>query len=152
LLAAGLMYYLWENQQGQRNQELVQRVRAMALVVEGELSSSIDRLRVLAEDPHLAAGSLEVFHQRLQQLLSLNEDWGNIILLDDKRQLLDAAVPFGTPLPDVRPVSFGPGWIADGRPRTSDLSNARIRGQSTVAIGLPVAREDGQPVQALVVG
>ena len=59
LLAAGLMYYLWENQQGQRNQELVQRVRAMALVVEGELSSSIDRLRVLAEDPHLAAGSLE---------------------------------------------------------------------------------------------
>src|SRR5690606_12659667 len=98
------------------------------------------------------AGSLEVFHQRLQQLLSLNEDWGNIILLDDKRQLLNAAVPFGTPLPEVRPVTFEPGWIADGRPRTSDLFNARIRGQSTVAIGLPVAREDGQPVQALVVG
>ncbi len=152
LLAAGLMYYLWDYQQDQRNQELVHRVRAMALVVEGEVESTVKRLRVLAKDPHLAAGALEAFHARLQQQLAVNGDWGNIILLTEQRQVVNAAVPFGTELPEVRSGRYRPGWIAAGNPLTSDIFTARLRGTPTVAIGYPVPKSGGQPEQALVVG
>ena len=151
LLAAGLMYYLWEYQEDQRNQELVHRARAMALVVEGEVGSTVERLRVLAKDPHLAAGALAAFHERLQQLLAVNDDWGNIILLTEERQVVNAAVPFGTALPEVR-ERFSPGWIAAGKPVTSDIFTARLRGWPTVAIGYPVPLDGGEPEQALVVG
>ena len=151
LLAAGLMYFLWSYQQDQRNQELVHRVRAMALVVEGELESTVERLRVLAKDPHLSAGALDAFHARLQQLLALNDDWGNIILLTQERQIINAAVAFNTELPEVVIDRFGPGWIGAGKPVTSDIFTARLRGKPTVAVGVPVLREDGPAEQALVV-
>jgi signal transduction histidine kinase/ActR/RegA family two-component response regulator len=153
LFAAGLLYFLWDYQQTQRNQEQMARVRALASLVEGELQSSIARLRLLASDPQLdetPSGS-SAFHQRLTQLLRQSEDWANLVLLAPDRQLLNASVPYGTPLPDSIQQSYQKEAFETGQPVTSDLFTARVRGVRTLAIAVPVFR-DGKVAYVLVAG
>jgi signal transduction histidine kinase len=151
VFAAGLLYFLWDYQQTQRNQELLARVRVMASMVEGELESTTTRLRLLASDPQLDVATLADFHQRLRDLLQQNGDWSNLLLISRERQLLNAAVPFGTPLPETGRWPYQRNAFETGRPATSDLFTARVRKGSTVAIAVPVFR-DGKAEYALVAG
>lgn len=151
IFSAGLIYFLWEYQQSQRNQELLARVRTMASLVESELESTVARLRVLASDPQLHSASLSSFHGRLVRLLQQNDDWANLLLVSTERQLLNAAVPFGTPLPELDGASLPRESFASARPVTSDLFKARVRGANTVAIAVPVVHDD-TVAYALVAG
>ena len=151
IFAGGLLYFLWDYQQSQRNQEQLARVRTMASLVESELESTVTRLRMLASDPQLDGAALADLHGRLRQLLLENDDWTNLLLISRERQLINAAVPFGTPLPATGHLPYQREAFLTGRPAVSDLFTARVRGASAVAIAVPVFR-DGKIPFALVAG
>ena len=151
LFAAGLVYFLWDYQQNQRHQEQLGRVRALASLVEGEVQSTVARLQVLASDRLLESSSLAAFHQRLREQLRQSQDWANLVLLAPEGQLLNASVPYGTPLPTSVNHPYQRLAFESGDPVLSDLFIARVRGTPTVGVALPVIR-DGKVAYVLVAG
>jgi signal transduction histidine kinase/ActR/RegA family two-component response regulator len=151
LFAAGLVYFLWDYQQTQRHQEQLGRVRALASLVEGEVQSTVARLQVLSSDRQLHESSLEAFHERLQEQLRQSPDWSNLVLLSPEGQLLNASVPYGTPLPMSGNHDYQRRAFDSGEPVISDLFTARVRGKQTVGVALPVMRE-GKVAYVLVAG
>src|SRR5215203_5243162 len=72
LFAGVLFYFLWDNQQTQRNQEQLARVKTMAVLVENEIQNVISRLQVIASDPTLDPRTLREFDARCRRLLAEN--------------------------------------------------------------------------------
>ncbi|HXD52640.1 MAG TPA: hypothetical protein VN689_12155, partial [Burkholderiales bacterium] len=102
LFAGILFYFLWDSQQSQRAYEQLARVRTMAVLVDNELDNVIGRLRVIATDPLLDTSDLRALDARCRLWLAANEDWENLLLISREQQLINVAVPFGTPLPNRR--------------------------------------------------
>ena len=148
LFSAGLLYFLWDYQQNERNQEQLARVRALASLMEAELQSTVARLGLLASDPQLHEASLAAFHERLRLLLSQSTDWANLVLLSPERPLLNASVPYGAALPESL-HDYHRQVFETGRAAISDLFIARARRAQTVAVAVPVFR-DGRVAYALV--
>jgi signal transduction histidine kinase/ActR/RegA family two-component response regulator len=151
LFAAGLVYFLWDYQQSHRNQEQLERVRALASLVEGEIQSTVARLQVLASDPQLGEGSLEAFHQRLRRQLRQSQDWANLVLMSPEGQVINASMPYGTPLPASVAQPYQQQAFETGNAATSDLFTARVRGVPTVGVAVPVFQE-GKVAYVLVAG
>ena len=140
LFAGILFYFLWDSQQSQREYEQLARVRTMAVLVENELDNVIGRLRVMATDPLVDTADLRALDARCRLWLAANEDWENLLLISRERQLINVAVPFGTPLPNRRPVEYQDAAFATLRPAVSDLFTSRVRGGEIVSIAMPVIR------------
>ena len=76
------------------------RNRAFMAAVDAELKGTIVTLKALSASRMLARGDLRGFHQTLVAALATQGSWLNVVVLDpDGRQLVNAAVPWGTPLP-----------------------------------------------------
>ena len=140
LFAGILFYFLWDSQQSQRAYEQLARVRTMAVLVDNELDNVIGRLRVIATDPLLDTSDLRALDARCRLWLAANEDWENLLLISREQQLINVAVPFGTPLPNRRPVDYQDAAFATLRPAVSDLFTSRVRGGEIVSIAMPVIR------------
>jgi signal transduction histidine kinase/ActR/RegA family two-component response regulator len=141
LLAGALFYFLWQAQQDSRDAEAVARARTMAALVQSELDSTIHRLELLARSPLLAPESLPAFYAQLQMLLPDNEDWGNLLLISREEQLLNARLPYGSPLPRLGDLPYQQQAFNTGKPAVSDLFRARTRPIETVDVAYPVVRE-----------
>ncbi|HEY2336105.1 MAG TPA: ATP-binding protein [Burkholderiales bacterium] len=76
------------------------RNRAFMAAVDAELKGTIVTLKALSASRMLANDDLAGFHQTLVAALATQGSWINVVLLDpDGRQVINAAVPWGTPLP-----------------------------------------------------
>ena len=151
-LFAGLLFYLlWDNQQTLRNQEQIARVKTMAALVENELANVISRMQIIANDPPIDGQNPGALHARFRQLLAANADWENLLLMSREKQLVNAIVPFGTPLPDRQPVGYQAQAFATMQPAVSDLFTSRMRGAEIVSIAVPVIR-NGSADYLLLVG
>jgi signal transduction histidine kinase/ActR/RegA family two-component response regulator len=88
------------------------RNRAFMTAVEAEVNGHISSLQAVASSRALAAGDLHRFHEEAVGVLASQSGWLNLILLaPDGQHLVNALVPWGTPLrnnaqqPDsLRPV------------------------------------------------
>ncbi|MET0312640.1 MAG: ATP-binding protein [Burkholderiaceae bacterium] len=151
LFATALLIFVWQTQQNHRDNEQLARVRTIAALIDSEIDSSIQRLNYLATDPLLEADTMAQFHERARRLLLGNSDWANLLLVSPESHVMNAAVPWGTPLPQSANLPYQVEPLTTLRPAISDLYTARIRNAPTVAISVPVIR-DGKAVYALVVG
>ena len=80
------------------------RNRAFMAAVDAELKGTIVTLKALSASRMLARDDLAGFHRTLVAALATQGSWLNVTLLDPRgRQLVNAAVPYGTPLP-ARPA------------------------------------------------
>ena len=76
------------------------RNRAFMSAVDAELKGSIVTLQALAGARSLASGDLEAFYNDAAAVLRTQPGWLNLILHSpDGQQLVNAYVPWGTPLP-----------------------------------------------------
>jgi hypothetical protein len=76
------------------------RNRAFMTAVDTEVNSSVTSLQAIASSRALAGGDLETFHQDAVAALATQPNWLNLVLLTPGgRYLVDAFVPWGTPLP-----------------------------------------------------
>lgn len=149
ILAGVLFYFLWQAQQESRDIEQVARARTMAALVQSELDSTVNRLELLARSPLLAPDSMPAFYAQLQMLLPDNEDWANLLLISREEQLINARLPYGSPLPRLGDLPYQQQAFASGKPAVSDLFRARTRPVETVDVAFPIAR-NGQVAYLLI--
>jgi len=81
------------------------RNRAVMSAVDAELRGTIGTLRSIAVVRSLASDDLEGFHATARAILETQPGWNNLLLHDPAgRQVLNASLPWGTPLL-VQPLS-----------------------------------------------
>jgi PAS domain S-box-containing protein len=128
--------------------DLMSEARTMSAEVDREIVGEIERLQALAASPSLREGDFAEFQRQAEASLAFRQS-GNIILVDrNVRQLVNTAVPFGTPLPTtVIPEAMVPEplvpepitrALATGRPQVTDLFMAPLLKRLLFGIMVPV--------------
>ena len=139
----------------QENESLINaakaRNRATMSAVDGVVRDAISTLGALTVTPSLKDGDLQAFHAMTREVLATQPSWNNMLLHDvDGRQLVNASVPWGTPLlaTPVAPDSIARA-VASGRPVVDNLAPAPLlNNQLGIPVRVPVIR-DGKPVYVL---
>ena len=116
--------------------------RALSLVVDHELSSSIAALTTLGTSEHLDRGDLRAFYEQALRARRAHAAWITINLTDPTgHQLLNLSRPFGEPLPSLADFPMIQQAVATRRPAVSDLFVGRVLGMAVVGISVPVQRD-----------
>jgi signal transduction histidine kinase/ActR/RegA family two-component response regulator len=145
LFAAVLMVLLWRQQQAALFRSLQDTARAVSLAVDREIESTIKRLEVLSNEDSFRAEQWAEFHRATQRLVTISDDWTNLLVFsDDGDELVNVRIAGGQPLPQYDSVDYVRGVISEGRPTISDLFVSPTSGQEVVHVAVPVFRA-GQP-------
>ena len=116
---------------------LDETVRATALLVDGQVQRSIGALTALAQSPHLQTGNLEALYKQAQAIDQKPNVW--TLLLDETgTQLMNTAVPFGTPPPPAGALDRVTKVLATGRPLVSDVIVGPATGRLVTTLYVPV--------------
>ena len=116
--------------------------RISLVSIDRELTNTEAAVRMLATSPYLMQGDLAGFYQQAAFADKVGATWTS--LLDEHgQQLLNTAVPFGTPSPGPEAAARVAQVLAAGTPQVSNL----IRGQTTqsllVVVDVPLTTTGG---------
>ncbi len=136
--------YQYGREQGAAAEHALQdAARALAVVLDKHLDTTITALRVLGTSSRLDAGDLPAFHTQCLRVLGVNAEWRVISLFDaGGRRLLITSEPFGAILPPVPgPLSERFRRLVDTQaPGVSDLFASPLNKRLGVSVGVPVVR------------
>jgi signal transduction histidine kinase len=152
LLALGLavQYAEYENDKETASARTVELARSVALQVSRELEADVRALQVLAKAGRLRRGAIEAFRELAEAALSDRLEGANIMVVDENgQQLLNTALPPGTPLPPRQSLDNTRQVFASGEPRVSDVYFGAIVKRPAVAIEVPVKDETGRVMYTL---
>jgi signal transduction histidine kinase len=152
LLALGLavQYVEYENDRAVANERTLELARSVALQVSREVEADIRALQVLAKAGRLRRGAIEAFRELAESALSDRLEGANIMVVDERgQQLLNTALPPGTPLPPRQSLDNTREVFATGQPRVSDVYFGTIVKRPAVAIEVPVKDETGRVMYTL---
>ena len=139
IAAALAVAYVYRDAQHAQNRSMAETARAMALLVDNELETKEEVLRVLAAAPSLAENRLPVFYAYARSVVRSPD--AHIVLFDlASRQLLNTQSPFGSVLP-IRNASNLPELMAkygSGDTLVSDLFTGQVVKRQVFAIQVPV--------------
>jgi signal transduction histidine kinase/CheY-like chemotaxis protein len=146
LLAGGLSFMLFRQQQTLMRSEAVHQAEDMLGSVDRELFTQIELLKVLAQSPILdgVQPDLAAFHglaERFQGQLPL---WHRIILADtESHMLMRTGYPYGTPLPPLVDEESYRRVLDTGEPTIGDIAKPRESANSTprASFRVPVLRD-----------
>jgi PAS domain S-box-containing protein len=128
--------------------ELRSEARTLSGEVDREIIGEIGRLEALAASPSLRQGDFAAFQRQAEASLAL--DRGTIMLLDrSMRELVDTALPFGTPLKEAALQEPAQKAFATGKPQVTGLFVGSVIHQFMFGIVVPVPI-DGESRYALV--
>lgn len=122
---------------------LSETVRATALLVEGEIQRSVGALTALGQSDHLRTGNLQAFYE---QAMAVNQPPNVWTLLFDETgaQLLNTAVPYGTPPPEAQAQSRIAQTLTTQRLLVTDLNLGRVSGKMVTTLYLPARTHAGK--------
>ena len=137
--------------------DAVATARAMAAVLDKDLSSLESGLGIMAAAPQLAANDLAGFDQHARDALA-SQNANNYVLVDaEGNQLINTLRPFGAPLPGRgSPAPPNRGSVlrdvfANDATVLSNLFMGPVTGKPMLTMGVPV-HQNGKVVYALSVG
>lgn len=126
----------YERERAALEARLRQMTSVLSLVIDGEVKRRIAIGRALAASALLRAGDYQAFHEQAKHTA---EDIGGLIVLWNREgQIVNTAVPYGTPLPRG-PVSPFP--FAVDAPILTDLGEGRTTGMMLTTVQVPVRIE-----------
>lgn len=123
---------------------LHETVRASALLVDREVQRSIGAMTALGQSDHLRTGNLKGFYE---QALAINQPNVWTLLLDETgTQVLNTAVPFGTPPPLPLPTAVErvARVLAMDRLLVTDLITGPVTGKLLTTLYLPTKEWNGK--------
>jgi signal transduction histidine kinase/ActR/RegA family two-component response regulator len=152
MFGAGALYWSWQRQHGEIEQNLLETARASAIATARELDASRTTLQAMAQSQLLTDEKLEAFYRECQRVLLTQLAWQTIILTSPAgQQLLNLYRPFGAPLPDDSDRKHFQQVRATLEPAVSDVFVGRVARHGVVDIAVPVLR-DGRLKYILVAG
>jgi len=152
LLALGLavQYVEYDNDKAVASERTLELARSVALQVSRELEADTRALQVLAKAGRLRRGAIEAFRELAESALSDRLEGANIMVVDENgQQLLNTALPPGTPLPPRQSLENTREIFATGLPRVSDVYFGAIVKRPSVAIEVPVKDETSRMMYTL---
>jgi signal transduction histidine kinase len=151
-LAAGfLIVHSYARERASLETGTIATTRALAHLIDQELTGATAAMEVLASSAWLTAGNIESFHALAREVLQTRE--GNVIFLTDSsgQLLMNTLRPYGEPLPLSNALDLQRVLFETGRPSISDLYIGATSKQPQVAVGVPVLR-DGKVIYGLTMG
>ncbi|MBM4440064.1 MAG: response regulator [Candidatus Rokubacteria bacterium] len=121
------------------------RTLAVLTAVDAELRSSISTLEAIGASRALHAGDLRRFHDEVTRALASQPEWLSINLADaDGRQLLNARVPFGEPLPPVVDGESLDRAARTGKPAIGIILIGTVTGRHEFSVRVPIRAAGGR--------
>lgn len=112
-------------------------VLALLNAVDADLKSSMAALDAFAASPRLVRGDFDRLREEALQLLERRSGWLNLVVANEDRQLMNARLPAGSPLPEVMAPGSISTVIGSGSPNIGDVMLAPIVGQPAYAVQVP---------------
>ena len=144
VFATVVVILLWRHDRDATEARLRNTARALALAVDREAMSTVTTLNALASSEHLDRPDLRAFHATARRALESQRGagWLTVLLISrDGDQILDAARPFGAPLPrTIAPQELAE-VAATGRPAVSGLVTGTALDRPLVSVRVPVTRD-----------
>jgi signal transduction histidine kinase len=121
---------------------LEDRARAIALIINSDLASAEASLQALSTSNRLASRDLAGFYQQAKSLDRVDGAW--TVLLDaEGQQLINTAVPFGTPLPSPVARPRAQQVLRTQSTLVSDLILGPLTGKLVTTVNVPAVTRDG---------
>ena len=114
----------------------METVRATSLLVDGEVKHSLGALTALATSVHLQTGDFQSFYHPAAAIDEQPHVW-TILLNDTGTQVLNTAVPFGSPSPAPVAAQRVKTVLASRQPLMSDLIVGPVTGKLLTTLYLP---------------
>jgi signal transduction histidine kinase/ActR/RegA family two-component response regulator len=123
---------------------LHESVNGLALLVDGELSSTEAALQVLASSPSLANSDFQAFHAQAKRFNRGPDAW--IVLSDqDSRQIANTLRPFGSPLPPPGEQELARKILSANKTWVSHIRPGPVSGKMVTTLTVPVILANGKP-------
>lgn len=149
MASALVAWFDFGRERSRTEQTLLSNTRAVALLIDRELSATERKLRALATAPRVIRGDMEAFRKQIAGTLGEGE-W-IVVLEPSGQQVLNTLLPPGTPLP-MHPVPDNVRRVVETRQAlVSDLFFGPVSRRYTFSVEVPVLR-DGVVVYDLAMG
>jgi signal transduction histidine kinase/ActR/RegA family two-component response regulator len=143
LFTALLLYLHSQAQDHERQRAQIESVRLLATAVDNTLDSTVERLTIFARLWASTELSDAAIRAQARQALKASSDWSNLLALTrDGRGVFRADAPLGAAMPAGPPFAQWTPVFAARRPVITDLFPRPDAGGPTVAVGVPVVRDD----------
>lgn len=142
-LAGWLIWQGYCNERRAMERHISDAARALASVMEAELSKREALLKGLSVSAHLASGNLEAFDRQARNALAGSDEW--IVLIDShQQQRVNTSAQAGTPLPLVLDKTDHLPAINAGRTYISNLERGTLSGKLILVVSVPVTAPNGE--------
>src|SRR5437764_1954762 len=138
VFAAAAVVQQIENQRATTERETLGRAVSAMSAIDAKLRGSITMLEALATSQNLQSGDLRAFHEEARRILATQPEWLNIGLATaDRRQLMDAILPFGENAPFGDDSAFELA-VTTREPAVGDVQPGTAIRQPSVRVRVPV--------------
>jgi two-component sensor histidine kinase len=145
LFAAGVIYFNHMREREAAFERVLETVRAIRLVLDGEIRSVTLALEVLAGSQALARDDLDGFRRNVEALLKRYPEGSSVSLADRSgRQVFNSRAPAGEALPPRVNLDAIEEVFRTGHPYYSNLFTGSVARQRIITVNVPVFR-NGQP-------
>jgi signal transduction histidine kinase/CheY-like chemotaxis protein len=117
--------------------------RTALVSIDRELTNTEAAVRMLATSPYLAEGDLKRFYQQARYADQAGATW-TALLDENGQQLMNTAVPFGTPMPDAVAGPRVAVALRAGAPQVSNLIRGAVTHALLVVVDVPVTTAGGK--------
>jgi two-component sensor histidine kinase len=149
VFAAVLVYYNYEGNRRTAYDRLLQIARGVATNIDAEFRAAIASMEVLALSEALERDDLAAFRKQAEHFVKLHFPQSNVVVSDASgQQLLNTAVPAGTPLPKYVRMEALRRVFEKNDPQISGLLFGPVLHRHIVVVDVPVWR-DGKVVYDL---
>jgi PAS domain S-box-containing protein len=141
-----LQYWAFRANVASMGDRALEQAHNLSVAVARELDGCLRGLQVLAAAPALRADQLDLdaLRQRADALATQFPGSSVTLLQKDGRELLNTRAPPGAPLPASGDRETMERVFETGQPAVSGIYKASTDGRLTVAVDVPVKREDGR--------
>ena len=142
LLAVVLVYYNYEGNRRTAYNRILQIARGVATNIDAEFRAAIASLEVLALSEALERDDLAAFRKQAEHFVKSHFPQSNVVVSDASgQQLLNTAVPAGTPLPRYVRMDALRRVFEKGDPQISDLLFGPVLRRNIAVVDVPVWRD-----------
>jgi PAS domain S-box-containing protein len=140
VIAGFLVHHAYQQRRNLLEQRVLETTRALSMVVDQQFATMQASAEALAVSPSLASGNLAAFDHQARMVV--HDHPGYVAALSDARgqELVNTAVPFGTPLPIRGALDVMQRVFATGKPAITNLYEGTRSGRSAFGIHVPVFR------------
>ena len=142
LFAGAVVYRLSAQEKARSERVMLREARNLASTLENEFSSTTRTLQALAASDQLYEQNLQSFHGEATRLAETQTNWSTVILLaPNGQQLVNSALPFGTPLTSASEPASLERLVATRKPTIGDLAYGKRSQDFAFPIRVPVIYE-----------